>query len=439
VHGLRAIAPMNWKLRLLAVAGVCSVTMFLGAWIAAQQTTDPKPDQEAGAKIVVNVNNVLVPVVVRDAQGHAVGNLEAEDFQIFDEGKPQVISGFTVEQRSYPSANSATPLEIAPSNSSPPPAATQRFIVFLIDDMHLSAADLMRVQKIGTNILADSLAARDMAAVVSISGTNSGLTRDRAKLQDVMQKLTTHSIYKAGMDCPSVDFYQGDLIENRHDAAALESATQEALTCAHLDPQTMHQEAERMARLAASRALAIGEQDVHVTLDVVKEFVHRMSTVHGQRTLIFVSPGFITATAEATREKSQIIDLAAQSNVTISAVDARGLYTTELDASQRGGESARDLATGATSQNHRDSMGFSENVMAELADGTGGTYFHNNNDLAGGLRELTSAPEYLYLLEFSLQNTKATGRYRKLTVKVDRAGVQLQARHGYFADKPTNK
>jgi hypothetical protein len=53
-------------------------------------------------------------------------------------------------------------------------------------------------------------------------------------------------------------------------------------------------------------------------------------------------------------------------------------------------------------QYRRGSMSLSEDVMAELADGTGGTYFHNSNDLEGGFERLTAAPECLYLLEFSL-------------------------------------
>ena len=48
------------------------------------------PQNETTFKTETNL--VLVPVVVRDANGNAVGNLRKEDFQVFDKGKPQVIT-----------------------------------------------------------------------------------------------------------------------------------------------------------------------------------------------------------------------------------------------------------------------------------------------------------------------------------------------------------
>jgi VWFA-related protein len=192
---------------------------------------------------------------------------------------------------------------------------------------------------------------------------------------------------------------------------------------------------ETMVRSAASQSLLNGENDMTISLTNIREVVRKMGTLAGQRTLILISPGFFTQTASAMSEKSSILDLAARCNVTISSIDARGLYTTGLDASERGGSSTRDLMSGEHAQYHADQMNFNEDVMSEFADGTGGTFFHNNNDLDAGLKSLADAPEYVYLLEISLENVKHDGSYHPLKVKLDKKGSTLQARRGYIAPK----
>jgi VWFA-related protein len=134
--------------------------------------------------------------------------------------------------------------------------------------------------------------------------------------------------------------------------------------------------------------------------------------------------------------KSEILELAARSDVVVSALDARGLYTSEMDASQRGGSSSKDVMTGQHSQYQRTAMNLNENIMAELASGTGGTFFHNSNDLEGGFKNLTEAPEYMYLLEFSPGSQKPDGKYHPLKVFVDKEKMKVQARGGYFESKP---
>jgi VWFA-related protein len=195
--------------------------------------------------------------------------------------------------------------------------------------------------------------------------------------------------------------------------------------------------AQRLAETAATQALVSGEQDVQVSLSSLNEYVRRMAALPGQRTLILVSPGFLTLTSQSIAAESQIMDAAASANVTVSALDARGLYVSEIDASERGGSSA--FSTRLKSEYRRNSMSLNENIMAELAAGTGGTYFHNSNDLEGGFHRLTAAPEYLYLLEFSAANMKQNGSYHRLKVKVNQDGVTLQSRQGYFAPKAPRK
>jgi VWFA-related protein len=441
------------------------------AGLFAQQGGDARPQSNAAApgqggdfKIEVGVDSVLVPVVVRDGRGRVVGDLKEGDFRLFDQDKAKAVAGFTVQRRAVagggaPGVSGAGGAGTTPFVSSMAPAAVvpQRFVVFLFDDMHFEPSDLLRIKKVATKMLGESLGETDMAAVVTTSGTNSGATRDRAVLDAAVAKISVHSLYQHDShSCPNIGVYQADLIVNKHNEQALESAIAAYSSCAHVGgtgsssspgggPSSMggvavdSDMASRMVRSAAGQILEMGDRDVAVTLSTVKEYVRRMGQLPGQHVMILFSPGFLTVTQNSMIEKSEVLDLAARSNVTISALDTRGLYTTNMDASERGGASARDLMTGEMAQYHSETMNLSEDVMAELADGTGGKFFHNNNDLEGGFKELTQAPEYLYILEMSLEEVKADGTYHRLKVKVDRDALKVEARRGYFAPRAAKK
>jgi hypothetical protein len=74
---------------------------FLAAVICPGEQPPAAPEITSSPATAVfrsSTNLVQVPVVVRDSSGHAVGTLRAEDFQLLDGGKPQVISRFSVEQ-----------------------------------------------------------------------------------------------------------------------------------------------------------------------------------------------------------------------------------------------------------------------------------------------------------------------------------------------------
>src|SRR5258708_15900638 len=103
----------------LLVFLLCGLVFHLYTRSAAQQPKEPEPPS---FKIEVEVNKVLVPVVVRDAQHHAVGDLKKEDFRVFDKDKSQIISGVAVEKRAVAvnRAESAHPPPTTPNQ----PAAT---------------------------------------------------------------------------------------------------------------------------------------------------------------------------------------------------------------------------------------------------------------------------------------------------------------------------
>jgi VWFA-related protein len=423
-------ASLRPALLVLCLLLICSTHSL------AQESNSPEGEP---LKLEVNVVRVLVPVVVRDKQGQVVTDLKKEDFQVFDNDKLHSLSGFTVEK--HDAADSGLNRLV----KTPVPAIPERSIVFLFDDMHMSSEDLALVRKAGANVLAATFSDSDMAAVVSLSGkTNSGLTRDRDKLNQAIMSLQSQAAYGLNSaECPKIDYYQADLIENKHDSEATADAIRQVLNCSPgLDVKYNYNEAQSLADAAARRVLNLGHQDIQATYASIAEFVRRVTTLPGQRMLVLVSPGFLPIEQEARTAESRILDLAAQSNVTISALDARGLYTTELNANERSPSFSTVLSSGGSLQlqsgYRRGSMAIAEDAMGELADGTGGVFFHNSNDLNAGFKALVQAPECVYVLELAVENAKPDGTYHRLKVKVDRVGLQLQARRGYSLSHPMN-
>jgi VWFA-related protein len=186
-----------------------------------------------------------------------------------------------------------------------------------------------------------------------------------------------------------------------------------------------------MVEQAAGQALAAGQRMYRNELGFMRLVVSKMSPLPGERILILISPGFLTPSGEAMELISQILDVAARGNVIINAIDSRGLYTTNLEASERNAGSP--LASMVEEQNNAVSMTADEGVMAALADGSGGRYVRGHNDLEAGIAGLFAAPEYFYLLSFPVH--KPNGKYHELKVKVNRDGMSVQARRGYVASK----
>ncbi len=131
-----------------------------------------------------------------------------------------------------------------------------------------------------------------------------------------------------------------------------------------------------------------------------------------------------------------VIDRATRSNIVIDTIDARGLYTPDVlgDIANPPGGSYRVMGPKALYRTVAQSA--QSEILNEFANGTGGTYFHNRNDLEEGLRQAVAAPPVAYLLGFSPQNLKLNGAFH--TLKVTMAVKQkynVQARKGYFAPR----
>jgi VWFA-related protein len=386
--------------------------------------------EDTSTTFKVKVNLVEVRVVVRDAQGHAVGNLKQEDFQLLDNGKPQIISRFTVEKAGPKPP--AIQQEGAPANGATLTLPT-RYTAYLFDDIHLQFPELARARDAAERHL-QSMQTTDRAAIFTTSGqTQLDFTDDRAKLRDTLGRIRPRSITGTGVtECPDMSYYMADQIQNKHDDEALRVAAQDADDCAFNSDATMMRQAAQMAQQAAMQHLNLGDHETQLSLAAVKDVVRRIAAMPGQRSIVIVSPGFYNP--DQLQEQTEVADRALHSYVTISALDARGLYNVMLDASSS--RSPSSTIVSQTLQIRRAEAMADADVLSELAYATGGTFFHNNNDLDKGFQQLDAPPEYSYLLAFSPQNLKFDGAFHNLKVKV--TGPQklsVQARKGYYAPK----
>jgi VWFA-related protein len=427
-----------------AVSGICAIAL------AAAQSSQPAPQQvEAAAKqadtakqaetttkeepatFKARVNLVMVPVVVRDKAGKAVGTLTQEDFQLLDKGRPQLISRFSVEKLGKPAEKGAKP---APKSETEDATLEmpERYVAYLFDDVHISFADLARTRDAAWKHISSDLRPTDRAAIYTTSGRDIvEFTDDRDKIHEVLMRLFPHPIDLRGVQkCPDVGYYMADLIQNKNDPTALQGAIAETMSCATLDP-TMTNVADSMVRGAAATAIAIGDQESRLSLGLLRDIIRRMGVLPGQRSIILVSPGFVTPQLE--QEKTDVMDRAIKANVTINSLDARGLWVDPtIDASQRGYSAGAIIIM---QRYQREEASANADVLAELAYGTGGSFFQNNNDLEGGFRKLAAVPEYLYLLGFSPQNLKLDGSFHGLKVIIRTAGMTATARKGYYAPR----
>ncbi len=153
----------------------------------------------------------------------------------------------------------------------------------------------------------------------------------------------------------------------------------------------------------------------------------------GQRLIVLASPGFFAQTPEGIRETAEVLDLAAKANVIISALGARGIYIAE----EAGDVTGRAAPSKLWVQQRYVNARANSDVMADLAEGTGGTFFRNNNDLTTGFERVATAPEFSYVLGFSPAELKTDGSFHSLKVRLpNEKGVSVEARRGYYALKP---
>jgi VWFA-related protein len=417
---------------------------------AAQASSPPASESTSGDEVTtfkVKVNMVLVRAVVRDAHGNAVGGLHQEDFELFDNGKPQAIRQFAIEGSGSKSPQpdpAATP--VAGSTTGPPVIPKQiisthivptRFVAYVFDDVHIDFGDLARLRDAAKRHI-DALQPTDRAAIFTTSGQdNLDFTDDRAQLHKALDRIRPTLVARTtGTQCPDISYYMADLICNKQDPTALALATANALECAFQDHNNTGRfsgPAQVLAQNTATRVLMEGDHESRLALSVFQDVLRRIAAMPGQRTMLVLSPGFLTEDFQV--EHDDLIERALQSQVVVSTLNPRGLYNTAMsDISKR--MSRNEMLSTERVHYLAESNLAQEGVLQALAYGTGGTYYHNSNDVYAGLQSIASPPEFYYVLGFSPQNLKLNGYFHSIKVAVKHPPkLSVQARAGYYAPK----
>lgn len=394
----------------------------------SQTQTQEIASHDSPATFKVRVNLVFVRLVVRDSSGKVISNLKKEDFQLADNRKLQIISTFAAET---PGSHVATvkmdkDSGPAPTEGTPvkPTELPQRFITLFFDDLHLNTQDALLSRQAATKLLAATKTGDRLSIYTSSGQVQQDFTSERDKLEETLQRILPRPLSgRSSSDCPPMTYYQAYRIIEVNDPTALQVASMDAAAC-----MGTSQGAAQMAQMAAQREYSAGDSETQFSFRHLDGLIARMRSLPGQRIIIMMSPGFFVT--PSLHESGDIIDRATRANIVINSIDARGLYVSSVFDVSNGSMNPLRVQFVTTEESVQ------SDVLAELADGTGGTFFHNRNDIDQGLLQAAQEPEVSYVLGFTPQNLKLDGKYHHL--KVTLTGKQkwnLQARRGYFAPR----
>jgi len=445
------------------IAGAC---LFLAAAVAIS-LAETKPQQnparsksrkqEAPFTFQVPVNVVVVNATVIDRQGNPVKDLAVNDFKVYDDGKPQTIHTFSLEsyQTTLETQQSGFPAPgIVPAAPRAAPASRPRYLCFFLDDLIYPSIELYHpaLEAIRTFVSHDLQPGHQVAMMAASGLASYPFSGDVATLLSrvaEMEKKLNHRPLNLPT-CPELSDLQAIRIINQmgriapgsseySDDDAIRVAVVEMLSC-DTEVRMIYEAQGRAAAVAEARSRLPGialrytqekEYCIGLLLNSLRQFIASLRFYDGNKSLILLSGGYYSP--ETQYSLQEVIDKALRSGVTVNALDVRGVNTSNISAADNSFVDHTTIAQKVTF--HSASLQAHGEPLAQLAEDTGGVFSHGNNDLHVGLKTIAEREACNYVLSYALPNMRNDGRYHKIKLEVNRPGVQISYRQGYYAPK----
>lgn len=379
----------------------------------AQQDSDKVFTFTTGSRLVV------VDVTVTDKSGHNIANLKQSDFAVFEDGQAQKVELFepqrlTMQPEPPPELKLDDQLKLPETPNTTitfeAPGKVQyhdkRLMVFFFDFSSMAVSDQLRAQDAALEFLNKKITKDDVVAVMMYTSTINVLTdftQDRDILTQVIKDLPIGEATElAGL-------------------ADTGSCTGEDTGAAFVADQT-----------------EFNILNTDQKLQALENAAKMLSNLPEKKVLVYFSGGVNKSGIDNQAQLEASVNAMMKSNVTLYALDVRGLMA---DPPGGAASSAASRGTGAFNgasyNSQRATINDSQETLTTLAADTGGKAFLDSNDLAAGIQLAQQSMSSYYILGYYTKNTKEDGKYRKITVKLTNGNTsaRLEHRPGYYADK----
>ena len=341
----------------------------------------------SASAIRVQTNIVQVPVVVRDSHGKAVAGLKKSDFQLFDDGHPVQIASFSVENFAPlpvqyvqpPQVVDASLPPIAPPMNPPPP--TPRYIALFFDDLSMRTPDLLMARKAAESFVRTSLKPSDKIGIFTTSTQDTlNFTDNVSDLLATLGRLVSHRRQAGDGTCVMTP-YQASLITKNFDTHS------DALDLGMRLPGCGGNNVQDVTNVAREM-VGQAEQLAQATMGILTDVIRYLGRMPGHHMLVLASSGFLTETLQA--KQDALINEALSANVIINSIDAKGLvaeipgYTEDFQPVK----GLKDKWLALYDEFKTANREVQNDPLAILAEGTGGQFYHNRNDLDVGLKQM---------------------------------------------------